>query len=226
MQIFLSYCTKINILQKLVYSAGAIICFCVYLIAQAAFTFPKSQLTTGRIIISILIACLCLIIIWGSYRYMLSKQNQWNFSPIFKTDGKSLLYALGGFILIITVQLLIVSIGGTNTSSNQETLSKLMIKTSPMFYVMLSIIAPICEELIFRGIFFEIFFTNPSKRNLILGALINGLLFGLAHDLHFDIFFIDYWFTGAIFSLLYLKTKNISTSIFAHMANNLLALLI
>lgn len=215
-----------NLFQKLLYSAGAILCFGAYLITQVAFTFPKSQLTTERIIISILIACLCLLAIWKSYSYMLSKQNKWDFSPIFKTDGKSLLYALGGFILIIIVQLLVISIGGTNTSTNQETLSKLMRKTSPMFYVMLSFIAPICEEIIFRGIFFEIFFTTPSKRNLILGALVNGLLFGAAHDLHFDIFFIDYCFTGMVFSFLYLRTKNISTSVFAHMANNLLALLI
>ncbi len=215
-----------NLSKKLLYTAGAILCFGAYLITQVAFTFSKNQLTTGRIIISILIACLCLLTIWESYSYMLSKQNKWNFSPIFKTDGKSLLYATGGFLLIIIVQILVVSIGGSNTSTNQETLSKLMEKTSPMFYVMLSIIAPICEEIIFRGIFFEILFTNPSKRNVILGALINGLFFGLAHDLHFDIFFIDYCFTGTIFSLLYLRTKNISTSIFAHMANNLLALLI
>lgn len=79
------------------------------------------------------------------------------------------------------------------------------------------IISPICEELLFRGVFL-------NRLKLIVptsfAIAITSILFGALHSYGSIISAIVF---GVCMCIIYLKTKNILTCIFAHFLNNLLA---
>lgn len=214
--------------QRLFYLLLGIVSFGVYVLVQLNYTMPKTQkVAPERLFLTIVVGVAGIALIAMGYYFQLSKQNDWKFETVYQTDLKSLGIAVLGVVTIVVSQMLLIAVAHpTQTSSNQAILNAFLGKTNPLFYVMLGIIAPICEELIFRGMFFEIFFITPSKKNIIVGAIANGLLFALIHDQQIDIFFLAYFIAGFILALQYLLTKNISTSIITHMANNLITLIV
>ena len=84
-------------------------------------------------------------------------------------------------------------------------------------YLSKLIIAPISEELLFRGIFL-----NKLRRivPLSFAVLISSILFGAVHSYGSMISAVVFAFCMGI---LYLKSENILVPIFAHFLNNLLA---
>ena len=86
------------------------------------------------------------------------------------------------------------------------------------------IIAPIMEELMFRG------FIRKFIKNNILFVIFSSLIFGGLHVTSADslqqaLFIIPYSILGLAFSLNYVKTKNIASNIFLHSAWNSIATL-
>lgn len=79
------------------------------------------------------------------------------------------------------------------------------------------IISPICEELLFRGVFL-------NRLKLIVptsfAILISSILFGMLHSYGS---IISAFVFGVCMCIIYLKTKNVLTCILAHFINNLLA---
>lgn len=218
---------KNKIKYRLIWLTIAIACFIGYGVIQSLYVIPKNKQIVpfqAALIIAGTIAGITLI--WALYYVSLRRQNNWNFSKIYSTNFKNLGIAFSGLASIILVQLLIVSSNMGSTSTNQNTLSSFISKSNPIFIIMLAIVAPITEELIFRGLFYQIFFLGQSRRNLVIGSIVNGIIFALLHDTNFDIFWLDYWFTGFVLSVEYLSTKNISTPMITHIANNILVLII
>ncbi len=78
-------------------------------------------------------------------------------------------------------------------------------------------VSPICEELLFRGVFL-------NRLKLIVptsfAILISSILFGALHSYGS---IISAFVFGVCMCIIYLKTKNILTCILAHLINNLLA---
>ncbi|MGF2715727.1 MULTISPECIES: CPBP family intramembrane glutamic endopeptidase [Bacillus cereus group] len=91
-------------------------------------------------------------------------------------------------------------------------------KNKVIFFLMLinaSIIGPIAEEFIFRGLLLN---RITYKTNLIIGITLTNVLFGFFHaDLLGSFVF------GLIMSLLYLKSNNILLPIICHILNNSIA---
>lgn len=79
------------------------------------------------------------------------------------------------------------------------------------------IISPISEELLFRGIFFNrVKILVPTS----FAILISSILFGALHSYGSV---ISAFVFGVCMCIIYLKTQNILTCIFAHFLNNLIA---
>ncbi|WP_284140178.1 type II CAAX endopeptidase family protein [Virgibacillus sp. LDC-1] len=76
----------------------------------------------------------------------------------------------------------------------------------------ISILGPIAEEFIFRGILFK---RLSAKYNLIVGIIVANVLFGI---LHTDI--IGAFMFGFVLSLIYQKTGNLLLPIMVHILNN------
>ena len=86
-------------------------------------------------------------------------------------------------------------------------------------FITVVIIAPITEEFIFRGILLHRW---SSKWGIAVGIVASSVLFGLVHG---DIFIPERIFGGAIYAILYLKTKSLMVPIVLHAVNNLIAFL-
>lgn len=124
---------------------------------------------------------------------------------------------IGYFISSISVLLLV-----GNIPNNQETLLSLPLILTAFLAV---IIAPLTEELMFRG------FIRKFIRNDVLFVLLSSLIFGGLHVLSADslqqlLFIIPYSVLGFAFSLNYVKTKNIISNIFLHSTWNTIAVIL
>lgn len=101
-----------------------------------------------------------------------------------------------------------------NLSSNFE-LFEDPLKTGLLFLVIV-IMAPIVEELIFRGVLFNLL--NKNMKTLT-AMIISSLFFGILHSQTF----IPTAIIGFLICFIYQKSGNIRYSILAHMFNNFIA---
>ena len=93
--------------------------------------------------------------------------------------------------------------------------------TVPQFIGLLLLVAvviPVGEELFFRRLLFGALLPIGTVGAILLSALI----FGIAHWFIYGIWALTFF--GAVLQLLYLRTGNLLTSIFAHAAFNLVSL--
>lgn len=108
------------------------------------------------------------------------------------------------------------------TEQSQNTIEIMAIAFNfPVFIIVVSVIGPILEELIFR----KIIFGEMNKRtNFLIAAFVSSLIFALVHAdfTHLLVYFI----MGLVFSFLYVQTKRIIVPIFAHVAMNSIVVLI
>lgn len=82
-------------------------------------------------------------------------------------------------------------------------------------FISACVLAPIMEEVIFRGFFLQ---RMAHKWGIKKAVIISSIIFGLGH---FDV--IGAFMFGVVMCLLYIKTKNIWTNIAVHALNNLIA---
>ncbi|MBX7075884.1 MAG: CPBP family intramembrane metalloprotease [Methanobacteriaceae archaeon] len=80
--------------------------------------------------------------------------------------------------------------------------------------IVIVVLAPIVEELIFRGVFLR---WLDSKFNIYVAIIITSVLFGVMHNFGGIISAIIF---GVSMSILYVKTNNLFVPILAHMCNN------
>ena len=147
---------------------------------------------------------------------------------------------LAMYTMSIISNLLLLLLGVTETSENQEQLVQLMdgsIFDKISMIIFAVILAPLVEEFVFRKAIidlanFKIGIDDGSrkyKRNKILIAafavLVSGALFGFVHVTSGDyIQMIYYGLLGTTFGVIYLASdKNIFAAIFVHFVWNLLA---
>jgi membrane protease YdiL (CAAX protease family) len=80
------------------------------------------------------------------------------------------------------------------------------------------IVAPIFEEIIFRGKLYNILRVSSSP---IVAVLLSSTIFGI---IHFEpVVFISGILSGLLFSYAYIRTRSIYSPILLHMCNNALA---
>ena len=82
-------------------------------------------------------------------------------------------------------------------------------------FISVCLIAPIFEEVIFRGIILE---QLSKKNNIIKSLLVSSLLFGIMHfNIHQG---VHAFFIGLIFGYIYIKTNSLILAMFLHFINN------
>lgn len=136
------------------------------------------------------------------------------------------LYLLGVILMGITNALL-VKVTGMEMSTNEQNV-RTLIKYYPLYMSFSSVMyAPIVEELIFRKSIKNLFNDN------VLFVLMSGLIFGLIHvvgtgneGINEILMGIPYIIMGLDFAYIYVKTKNIFTTMTLHSIHNLTLLII
>ena len=146
----------------------------------------------------------------------------------FKLSGKDIGFAFLFFFLarvaaIVGVYLNLILSGNSQTSNDSaiEGLGGMMssqhIFFALLFVVTIAFIAPIMEELIFRGFGTAFFFQNNQK---VLPAIVTSVVFTLPHITQLTEFPI-YFALGLVLYLSYARRGNIKDSMLVHILNNL-----
>lgn len=141
------------------------------------------------------------------------------------TAGIGMVY---GFAIIANLIISLITGGSTGTSSNQTAINTMVKDHLPAMVLMTCIIAPILEELIFRGLIFS----KIREKNVILAHLISAFLFGFLHiysgllagDSSQWLYLLSYGGMGLGFSLVYELRGNICCCMLVHCINNVIAL--
>jgi len=124
-------------------------------------------------------------------------------------------------VMILTIMGLLVIDPLTNIipmpDDVKELFEQMFSKSVPAFFTAV-ILAPILEELIFRGIVLEGFLKNYSP---VKAILLTNLLFGFAHLNPWQ--FVGAFLMGILISWVYFKTRNLLLPVLMHFLNNLLS---
>lgn len=203
----------------------------LYIIMQLCLSFVLSFVVTPlvfyvigfdfslvNIVVSTLVSLISgLVILWfmnSSFKQKLSNF-KFTFKPKETIDTIGMMYFFNYFIGIIGT--FFSKLGLPDTSPdlwlNNDVLYDVFI------FISVVILAPIFEELIFRGMILR----TLSKYNKTFAIVITSLLFGL---LHLNISqAIPAFFMSLVLCYMSLKSDSLLVTILAHAANNLLALL-
>jgi len=135
------------------------------------------------------------------------------------------------FAANIAASVITVFINGTESQSANQQLVEIMAGADPSSMVIIGVIlAPIVEELVFRGIIFRTI--RPAGR--IAAIIVSASAFGFTHvaasvaagNIHELILVIPYIAMGLSLSILYEMRRNILLPICVHMTQNALSFLI
>ncbi len=176
-----------------------------------------------------------LIIMWKPFKEDLKRINGKTFA--YGAMGMGLMYG-GNFIASILFEIIGVT-KFQSEASNQEYINQLFNTTLPgliILFIVIVIMAPILEELVFRKAIFRLF------KNKYLAMIVSSLIFGMLHVispaietlmlcfsgeatyLNFIceiIYIIPYSLMGLGLCIAFVKSENnVNSSIFAHMINN------
>ncbi|MHC5268623.1 CPBP family intramembrane glutamic endopeptidase [Enterococcus sp. LJL98] len=138
--------------------------------------------------------------------------------------SKGRIAALGfvGIFLAILLQNIAINIemffGGQMDSANTDGIINLVLK-NPLMMLAVMVGGPIMEEFVFRR---AILGAVTRKTNVWLGVIVSSLLFALMHQ---DGHLLLYSALGAFFSLQYVITGSIWTSIITHVGMNSLVVI-
>ena len=135
-----------------------------------------------------------------------------------KGDGKRIsLSILGMFLISILGTALLRWLNGEVTTANQASLIEEFKRGNGILLpIMLGVLAPIVEEIIFRGILPLKIFKGYEGWGYIVG----GLLFALFHGPTNIVSFVIYAVSSVILTLLAYRTRRLEVSIAVHMINN------
>lgn len=173
------------------------------------------------VLISIILLALILFIIkltLNYYRNISKKQ----LLPLSKKDVlKDILYLLAIRIIVVILTIASSTIFKSDTTSNDQLLLDFGKNTSLPYFIAfilcIIIIAPLFEELVFRGIFPELFFQNKYKN---LTMIVSSAIFAFLHGFDNVISFSMYFLMGLTLYLAYQRKGNLSDSILVHALNN------
>jgi membrane protease YdiL (CAAX protease family) len=138
--------------------------------------------------------------------------------------GGAVMWSIAGVFLAYLSQVIAVSIEmllGIQPGSENTELIVEIAEATPLFMIVVAVVAPILEEIIFRKVIFGSLY---KKYNFFISAFISALAFALVHLDYTHL--IIYFAMGVTFSYLYVKTKRLLVPIVAHVAMNSLVLLV
>ncbi|MGX4592816.1 CPBP family intramembrane glutamic endopeptidase [Leuconostoc sp. JNUCC 76] len=194
---------------------------------------------TDNILLQILCATIMFIfyIGIGFYAYRLLRKNV--SGPVFaKPDirnWRGFWWLIGMWFIMIAIEMILAQLRaqltGVTTTENQEAINELTSNLNvPMVAMVIyaMFLAPVVEELVFRGLILNYFFRKSWWwANIIL----SGVVFALPHmdtiptNLADTLSYGIYASMGMVLAYVYKKTGNLKNSITVHMLNNVITMI-
>lgn len=164
-----------------------------------------------------------LVVLWKWYQKALPQEIKEQKMTGADIRNIFLYYFLGRLVAIVGT-LLNQLVSGKMITNNDQTIMDLVAPMkegfapySFLFILGVGIVAPILEELVFRGLSDQLL--NPNSKKWF-GLLVTSALFSLPHASNITEF-ITYFAMGAILYLAYNRRGNIKDSIAVHVLNNI-----
>lgn len=167
------------------------------------------------------------VLIFRKYLLQTLREARWRIGPIL---GYALLAVLGTMYLTELVSNLLWQLNPDYYNVNDFGIDLMLLKNKPMVILMTVILAPITEELLFRGLIFRPLF----DRSRILAYLVSMCLFSFIHltsyigylDIQWlGLAFLEYLPAAYCLAFAYHNSGSILSSMLMHAAINSLALL-
>lgn len=138
----------------------------------------------------------------------------------------TLIYFIIGFLLMMLSNYIINYIIIPNGISNNEQSNRDLLLNNKLLYgLLLSLIIPYIEEIVFR------LSIKKSIKNNTIFIILSSTIFSLLHIISSTklielLYFIPYFILGLTFSITYTKTNNIFCSTISHIINNTITVLV
>lgn len=129
------------------------------------------------------------------------------------------LFTLGA---IIPLTFLYEQLGIEMDDSAERLFASLM--KEPWGYVAVGILAPLAEEIVFRGAILRTLLDMMSKKNHWVAIMISAAIFGVVHGNMAQ--FVNALLMGLILGLMYYRTKSLVPGILLHWVNNTVAFIL
>ena len=204
--------------KRLVWVGCAFLALVLYvlpmLFQQLAITYQFPKQWTSGLGLSLIFLTLLVFAVVAKKTGILSQSGKF----FQQGDGKRIaLGLLGMWLISVLGTVLLRWLHGEMTTANQASLMEEFRRGNAMLLpIMLGVLAPIAEEIIFRGtIPLKIFKGYESW-----GYIIGGLLFAIFHGPTNIMSFVIYGGASVILTLLACRTRRLEVSIAVHMINN------
>lgn len=196
---------------------GKIFLFIVFIVlSQLPLLLIESHYSMG-IIAPLVILCYLILIVILFYIVKRVKGE----SPFKKITGKNIRFILTTYVVMILAKgillTLMTKVYHQTTSANDKALNALVTdRTAVLMTILVVVLVPITEELLYRGVFTSFFFKNQPFWQVAM----SGVIFGLMHSSTNFISALVYITMGWILAYVYVHTKNLSNSLTLHILNN------
>lgn len=145
--------------------------------------------------------------------------------PEAASNGMVIIWSLIGFILALIGQGVINALqtkylGVSPDSENTQNIMEIA-RAMPIFIIVVAVIGPILEEIVFRKIIFGSIY---KRTNFFIGALASGLIFAVVHNDFPHI--LTYLTIGFVFAFIYVQSKRIIVPIIAHVSMNTMVVIV
>jgi membrane protease YdiL (CAAX protease family) len=140
----------------------------------------------------------------------------------------ALLYLVIGVVVAVPLLWLFRRVFGADVTPPEQIPGGLSINAKILTAFLALVLAPITEELFYRGIFYR---SLRDRHGVVVGAVVSGLLFGVSHVVDApwrDVVFLQTLmvFTGVGLALIYERRANLVADIAAHVAFNVIGIVI
>lgn len=196
---------------------GKIFLFIIFIVlSQLPLLLIESHYSMG--IIAPLVI-LCYLILIGILFYIVKRTT--GKSPFKKVTGKNIRFILAAYVVMILAKGILLTLMTKfyhqTISANDQAINSLVTdKTALLMTILVVVLVPITEELLYRGVFTSFFFKNQP----FWQVAISGVIFGLMHSSTNFISALIYVTMGWILAYVYVHTKNLSNSLTLHILNN------
>jgi membrane protease YdiL (CAAX protease family) len=140
----------------------------------------------------------------------------------------ALLYVVVGVVVAVPLLSIFRLLFGANVSPPEQIPGGLSINAKLLTAFLALVLAPITEELFYRGIFYR---SLRDRHGVLVGAVVSAVLFGASHVVDApwrDVVFLQTLmvFTGVGLALIYERRANLVADIAAHVAFNVIGIVI
>ncbi|BCA86737.1 CAAX amino protease [Enterococcus saigonensis] len=205
--------TQTNLLKRLIFYCGFIL---LQTLVSTVVFLPG--ISDGMLaLISILVA--------GGFIYFLATRYQKQlvvYNP--RKIGQKKITGKWKYVLLGVLAMFAANIILANflpeTTENQAGINQSFLVNPITLTVYGVILAPMIEELLFRGIFMNYFWNNDTTKDNLFAIITSALLFGLMHEPRLSMALVLYMTLGIVLASVYQKTQDLRCSMLVHMLYN------